>query len=578
MTKIIQSYGPILWRHKGQISIFMLFFILATLLESLFPLYIQDVISILKHGTNTSEIEQAFEVIAFLTFLSLARWISGMIFDYFYVLFQAESIQQMYKDTLETILKQSLPFFQNSLSGKITAQVQKYINAFESLSDIIVFQFCYQGMFFIIIFLIFLQKNVFIALALLTWSLIFIGISTYASSYSTPHNIAAEKAENQLLGKTADIFGNIITVKTTGSEHAEKASLSKVIKNWHDFRLKEWTVGNYYIAFQVFFIYTLKIMILIIGVKLLQDNIINIEEFLIFQWYATSLAEKINNIGYSIQATRKHIAEASEVITILETPPAIIDAPNAQKLKMNKGSISINNISFTYGSKALFTDFSLTIPAQKKIALVGTSGSGKSSLIKLILRLFDVHSGEIRIDNQNIQEVTQQSLRESISFIAQEPSLFCLSIRENILYGNQSATEEEMIEAAKKAQCHDFVNQLSEGYDTIIGERGVKLSGGERQRIAIAKSILENAPILILDEATSALDSHTEHHIQQALNEAMKDKTVIAIAHRLGTIKQYDTIIVMENGAIRESGTHESLINQKGKYHQLWMQQSDGII
>jgi ATP-binding cassette subfamily B protein len=236
-------------------------------------------------------------------------------------------------------------------------------------------------------------------------------------------------------------------------------------------------------------------------------------------------------------------------------------------------------VSFNFHKDTpVLKEFNLTIAGGEKIALVGPSGAGKTTVTKLLLRLYDVKGGGIKIDGQNIADVTQDSLRDAIAFVPQEPILFHRSLMENIRYGRRGASDAEVIEAAKKAHCHEFIDKLPQKYDTLVGERGIKLSGGERQRVAIARAILKNAPILVLDEATSSLDSESESLIQDALELLMHGKTVLVIAHRLSTIMKMDRIVVMENGSIVATGTHLELVNQHGLYQKLWSIQAGGFI
>ena len=268
-------------------------------------------------------------------------------------------------------------------------------------------------------------------------------------------------------------------------------------------------------------------------------------------------------------------------LEILNKPMEVTNIENAKKLDIIEGKIDIHNISFGYEeNNNIFSNFSLTIQPNTKLGLVGYTGSGKSTLINLLLRFYDVNEGGIYIDNQNIKEVTQESLRKNISYIPQDPILFHRTIRENILYGKLDATEEELIEACKKACCYEFINNdLENKFDNVVGERGSKLSGGQKQRIAIARAILKNSKILILDEATSALDSITEKEIQIALNNLMKDKTVIVIAHRLSTLNIMDRIVVIDKGQIIEDGTKEELLKiQNGLFKNMWNMQREGVI
>jgi ABC-type multidrug transport system fused ATPase/permease subunit len=256
----------------------------------------------------------------------------------------------------------------------------------------------------------------------------------------------------------------------------------------------------------------------------------------------------------------------------------IKDVNDASELKVESGIIEWKNVSFEYGEKRVFDAFDLVIPSGQRVGLVGPSGAGKSTFVSLLLRQHDLSSGTVLIDGQNIAEVTQESLRENIAVVPQEPMLFHRSIRENIAYGKVGATDEEIMTVARLANAHDFIKDLSEGYDTLVGERGVKLSGGQKQRVAIARAMLKDAPVLLLDEATSALDSESEVAIQKALHKLMEGKTVIAIAHRLSTLREMDRIIVLENGKIVEDGSHAALLEYDGVYSRLWKHQAGGFL
>jgi ABC-type multidrug transport system fused ATPase/permease subunit len=272
------------------------------------------------------------------------------------------------------------------------------------------------------------------------------------------------------------------------------------------------------------------------------------------------------------------LGEMREGLAEIFVPYSIIDAPHAPDLVLKEGAITWRQVSFRFGEVPVFSDFSLTIPGGQRVGLVGSSGAGKTTFVSLLLRQHDLDQGEILIDGQNIANVTQASLRAALAVVPQEPMLFHRTIRENILYGRAGASENDLYAAARRAQVHDFVRALPDGYDTLVGERGVKLSGGQKQRIAIARAMLKDAPILILDEATSALDSESEVAIQKALHALMVGKTVIAIAHRLSTLREMDRIIVLENGHIVEDGTHEALVAFGGVYAGLWKHQSGGFV
>jgi subfamily B ATP-binding cassette protein MsbA len=273
------------------------------------------------------------------------------------------------------------------------------------------------------------------------------------------------------------------------------------------------------------------------------------------------------------------LAAAQRLFSVLDTHAHVIDAPNAKALVLTQGEIHFHHVSFRYGKdKTALDDISIHVPPGKMVALVGKSGGGKSTLTNLLLRFYDPHSGTITIDRQDIRQVTLTSLRESMAVVNQEVTLFDDTVRANIAYGKLDATEEEIVQAAKMAAAHEFIMELPEGYDAMIGQRGVKLSGGQRQRIAIARAMLKNAPILLLDEATSALDTVSELQIQKALDRLMEGRSTLVIAHRLSTIMHADIIYVMENGRVVESGTHEALLAQGGAYSTLYLQQHNGML
>jgi ABC-type multidrug transport system fused ATPase/permease subunit len=282
--------------------------------------------------------------------------------------------------------------------------------------------------------------------------------------------------------------------------------------------------------------------------------------------------------GWGVIMAADEMGYIDDGIRTLTKAHEIDELNTAPELKISNGSIEFRNVCFHYTDQPVFTDLSLLVPPQKKIGLIGHSGAGKSTLVSLLLRLYDVQGGKIFIDGQDISRVSGRSLRNAISYIPQDTSLFHRSLLDNIRYGRLEATEEEVMEAARMAYAHEFIMRMPEGYNTMVGERGVRLSGGERQRVAIARAILKNAPILILDEATSSLDSESERHIQQSLSRLMEGKTVIAIAHRLSTIVHMDELIVLDKGGIAEQGSHQDLLDRKGLYHKIWSLQSGGFI
>ena len=313
-----------------------------------------------------------------------------------------------------------------------------------------------------------------------------------------------------------------------------------------------------------------ELMVMFFCFMLIRNGTLTISNAMFVVTSVTSLNGAFNNISTTLQQYSNTYARVKKAYENIIQDKKILDKENAKKLSVNEAEISFQNVNFSYGKKALFKNFNLTIKKSEKVGVVGLSGAGKTTICYLLLRMYDVNGGQILINNMDIRDITQDSLRKNISFVPQEATLFNRSILENIKYARPHATRTEVIEAAKKANIHDFISKLPNGYNTLVGNNGIKLSGGQRQRVSIARALLKDAPILILDEATSALDSENEMLIQKSLQKAMTGKTTLVIAHRLSTLKNMDRIVVIKNGKIIETGTHNQLIRQSGEYSKLW--------
>jgi ABC-type multidrug transport system fused ATPase/permease subunit len=322
------------------------------------------------------------------------------------------------------------------------------------------------------------------------------------------------------------------------------------------------------------FVFTMFIFL----VDLWRDGSVTAGDFVLVATLISHLSGTMLFVGRAFNATARSFGELREGLDDIYVSYEITDKMEATDLVVSKGKIEFDTVSFSYHKNQIFNGLSITIEPQQKVGIVGTSGAGKSTLVSLLLRQHDIDGGSIMIDGQDISGVRQDSLRKAVALVPQEPLLFHRSIFDNIAYGANPATLQMVERAAALAHAAEFIKKLPEGYETMVGERGVKLSGGQKQRVAIARAILKDAPILILDEATSALDSESEVHIQAALRELMEGRTVIAVAHRLSTLREMDRIIVIESGVIVEDGTHESLVANNGQYAQLWSHQAGGFI
>jgi ATP-binding cassette subfamily B protein len=388
-------------------------------------------------------------------------------------------------------------------------------------------------------------------------------------------DILNSESDSKVVGVLSDLITNILNLKIFSANNKEYNSYSEVLDFNNRARLKSWNFSNLQLLVQGFFLAILQIGIIYISIQMWLLGNISTGTVVLVQIYMASLFETLWNLSRSIGKFVTDLSNAKEMVDLLDKPLDILDPKNPEELSEGRGEIEFKNVNFEYvEDNQVFSNLNLKIKAGEKVGLVGHSGSGKSTITKMLLRFVDVKDGEILIDGQNIKNVTQDDLRSKISYVPQEPILFHRSIGENIGYSKENATAEEIIESAKKAHAHEFISKLQNGYDTLVGERGIKLSGGERQRVAIARAMLKDSPILVLDEATSALDSISESYIKQALNVLMENKTAIVIAHRLSTISKMDIIIVLDKGQIVEEGTHEELISKDGSYAKLWNYQT----
>ena len=375
-------------------------------------------------------------------------------------------------------------------------------------------------------------------------------------------------------------MGNIAAVKAFGNEDSEESLHQHKTLDRANKKYRAWMEGIKNDAQLGAMMTVLQLVVLGLSTYAVLNGDISLGVMLLIQVYITQLISELWDLSNLTRTVEQSVTDAEEMVEIFDIQPEVTDPDNPRPFAVTKGAIALTNIAFTHdgSSQQLFKDFTLAVRAGEKIGLVGHSGSGKTTLTRLLLRFSDIDNGTITIDGQDIAAVRQADLRKNIAYVPQEPVLFHRSLRDNIAYANPGATDEQVRQAAEKAYAADFIDQLPQGYDTLVGERGVKLSGGQRQRIAIARAILKDAPILVLDEATSALDSESEKLIQAALNQLMEGRTTIVIAHRLSTIQKMDRIIVMNNGTIVEEGSHKALLAAKGAYATLWSHQSGGFI
>lgn len=470
-------------------------------------------------------------------------------------------------------------YFESTLSGKIAHRTVLLPDQILLLFDMMVFDFIPSAMFFVFVAAFFYVASPLFCAAAAGSIIAYFVVSLYVGHECTKRSAVNNEARAAVTGRIVDVITNIRNVFFFANQSLEDHELKRYTGEERERRMALYRsvvrlrCAQYVLDISMWFAF--------VGGALYGwvHGVIGAGDFVMITALTGSLLQTAYNLGQRIPEFYENLGAARESIDTLIVPPTIVDRPGAGALVVKQGAIHFERVAFAYdatgrGPRNIVKDFELHISPGQRLGLVGPSGAGKTTLMGLLLRLHDVTSGAIRVDGQDIRDVTQESLRAAFGLIPQDTSLFNRSLIENIRYGRPGATDEEVVTAAQRAHAHDFIVELEHGYHTLVGERGIKLSGGQRQRIAIARAILRDAPILLLDEATSALDSHSEHIIQEAMRTAMVGKTVIAIAHRLSTVMDMDRLIVLQRGVIVADGSHAELLQQGGLYAELWHRQS----
>lgn len=491
--------------------------------------------------------------------------------------FQTRVMRDLQENAFGYLIRHSYQFFLNSFAGSLVKKVNRLASAFEEFADTIEFNLLPLITTLIGTLIILSSINGLIAMVFVVWISMFLVFNVAFGRWKIKFDIQRAAQDSEATGALADAIGNHTTVLSFAGHAHEESIYARALDKLRRARVRSWDLSEINFLVHGLITLTVESVVLYFSLQLWRDGKLTVGDFILFQSYFLIIVNKLRDSDRIIRRFYSSFSDAKEMVDILEAPHDIQDAPRAKRLKATKGEIEFSHVSFSYQARQIMDDFSLKICAGEKVAFIGSSGAGKTTIVKLLMRFYDTQYGKILIDGQPIAKVTQDSLHEQVSLVPQDPVLFHRTLLDNIRYGRRGATDEEVIEAAKQAHCDEFIQSLAEGYQTFVGERGVKLSGGERQRIAIARAILKNAPILILDEATSSLDSESEALIQAALETLMKGKTVIAIAHRLSTVMRMDRIIVIEQGRVSDEGTHEELLQKKGIYQKLWNIQAKGF-
>ena len=572
---IINAIKPFRWFIAGQFTVAVIWAIDMSLRPYLVKVILNSIQSIVP--------SQAFEILAMPAVLYIAMAIIVVITFCFHkwILLRFHPVLKKHIGLIlmNRMMHHSQSFYQNNFSGSITNKINDVTSGIPNILNTLIDRFFSHILALSIAIYTVWSVDLKFAIGLTIWIIIFLAVSVTLSKKAKTLSKEAAEVRSTITGNIVDVLSNIVSVRFFGGRKPESDYLHTIyqnsvkaeqIRDWYFMKLHTLQESSFVIFQSICFWW------LITGI---QNQTVTPGDFALIMILNISIIDCLHGLSRDIREFAESFGNVTQGLYIIQKSLEIEDRADAKDIIIIKGEISFVNVGFYYNdSNHIFQNKSVTIHSGQKLGLVGYSGSGKSTFVNLILRLFDVTQGQILIDNQDIRDVTQESLRQAIGIIPQDLSLFNRSLMENIRYGRMNASDSEVIEAAKHAHAHEFITSLPDGYNTLVGERGVKLSGGERQRIAIARSILKNSPILILDEATSQLDSVTEHLIQESLHNLMQGKTTIVIAHRLSTLLHMHRILVFDKGKIVQDGKHTDLITTEGLYKTLWDTQIGGFL
>lgn len=575
--KTLKIYWQHAMRYRWQALTIVLCIFFANLIDVYVPYLFKGFFDLLAQGSKDN-IPELSRMLWWILSVNLVMWVlyrvAGLTNNYF----QPRVMSDLLNTCYGYLQKHSISFFDNSFVGSLVRRITRYSSSFETIADQLTWEMGRIGVRIGAILIVLLFYKPLIGVVAVVWAVAYIAIMYKFAKYKLKYDIEAAEMDTEVTKQAADTITNQYNLKVFSAITREVNSFSAITEKLAKIKNLKWNLEEIVNAVQALLIFGLEIGVLFLGLHFWEKDQFTIGDFVLVQTYMMMVFDNLWGIGRQIRRTYEALADADEMTEILAKPHSVQDVEGAKRLIAKNGRIEFLDVTFGYKGNIVFEKFNLTIKPGEKVAIVGPSGGGKTTLTKLLFRFYDLEAGKILIDGEDVSLVTQDSLRENLSLVPQEPILFHRSLLENIRYAQPKATEKEVVAASKLAFAHDFIEKLPEKYKTLVGERGVKLSGGERQRVAIARAILKNSRILVMDEATSALDSESEYLIQEGMKNLMRGKTVIVIAHRLSTIMQMDRIIVVENGKIVEQGSHIELLKaKKGTYQKLWGIQAGGF-
>ena len=580
VKKILEIIWNGMRMYKWSVLLLVILSLTANICGVIVPLFYKSFFDVLAQTTPTADRgPELFQLILIIFAINGFSWLCWRVVVFVNNIFQPNVKKNLETNSFAYVLDHSYTFFSNAFVGSLVRKIHRLANAFEKLMDELLWNILSLVVIVIGNLIVLFTRDVRLGIVLLICVTVIAVFNVTFAMWKLKYDYAKSLLDSESTAVLSDALTNSTTIKLFASQAQEKVVFGNVMERWRQAQTRLWNYDGIAESVQAGLMVLAEFVMFYVAIQLWQQGLLTIGDFALIQSFMVGIFMRVWNLGKSIRHIYEGLADAAEMVEILETPHEVKDVSKAGLMRVTEGSIEFQDVTFKFNkTRVVLNGLNMHIQPHEKIALVGPSGAGKTTITKLLLRFHDVESGVISIDGQNIAKVTQNSLREAIAMVPQEPILFHRSLMDNIRYGRSTATDEEVFEAAKRARCHDFIMELPDKYQTFVGERGIKLSGGERQRIAIARAILKNAPILVLDEATSSLDSESESLIQAALDELMKGKTTIVIAHRLSTIMRMDRIVVIDGGKVVDSGTHDELLTKEGIYKKLWEIQAGGFI